>query len=232
MCKATGVFTFVYWSDGSFQLVLSYDGVGFHYNHLSSLMGNMRALLLEHPAVWHWGPRAMAGEGSRVSVLGGVLCTMEPSAQQCELLHYFLHSPLVHSVSARQRICTFIWDVWKKHISVRVKRCSHVALPEYLLWEVVFLLCCDPWWREPWRLQRLLQPHTKQRETVLVQAEQHFCELVHEAPRCPAPNTLLAAGWSRQIRRRKLLMMMDEVTALWKQSQSIPAPWWQARVKE
>lgn len=56
MSKATGVFTFVYWSDGSFRLVLSYDGVGFHYNHLSSLMGNMR-MLLEHPAVWHWGPR-------------------------------------------------------------------------------------------------------------------------------------------------------------------------------
>ena len=88
-------------------------------------------------------------------------------------------------------------------LTASAKRCSHLVLPEYLLWEVVFLLYCDPWWREPWRLQRLLQPHTKQREAVLVQAEQHFCELVHETPRSPTPNALLAAGWSGQVRRRK-----------------------------
>lgn len=73
---------------------------------------------------------AMAGEASGVSVLGGVLCTMEPSAKQCELLHYFLHSPLVHSLSARQRICTFLWYVWKKHITA-------VAMLRYLS------ICCE-----------------------------------------------------------------------------------------
>lgn len=63
-------------------------------------------------------------------------------------------------------------------------------LPEYLIWEVVFLFSCDPrWWEARW-LQRLLQPHSKQRKAVLVQAKKHLCELVHQAPRCPASDAL------------------------------------------
>lgn len=48
---------------------------------------------------------------------------------------------------------------------------------------------------------------------MLVQAEKHFCELVHEAPRRPAPDALAEAGWSRQIRRMDLLVMMHVMTA-------------------
>lgn len=35
----------------------------------------------------------------RGSVFSGILCSVEPSAQECELLHYVLHPPLVHSFS-------------------------------------------------------------------------------------------------------------------------------------
>lgn len=217
MCKATGVFMFVYWSDGSFQLVLSYDGVGFHYNHLSWLTGNTRTLLLEHPAVWHWGPRRrlVRVPESQYSAVYSVPWSPLHSSVNSFTISFTL---LLFTRSLQDRGHVHFCDMYGRCV-----RCwIHVTIPEYLLGEVVFLLCCDPWWREPWRLQRLLQPHTKQRETVLVQAEQHFCKLVHEAPWCPAPNALLAAGWSRQIRRRRLLIMTDEVTALWKWSPSKP----------
>lgn len=191
MCKATGVFTFVYWTDGSFQLVLSYDGVGFHYNHLSSLMGKMETLLLlEHPAVWHWGPRPwlVRVPQSQYSAVYSVPWSPLQSSVKSFTISFTL---LLFTRSLQDRgYATFLRYGRKTHIPVSVEHCGDVLLPEYLLWEVVFLLRCDPWRREPWRLQRLLQPHAEQRETVLVQAEQHFCELVHEAPRCPAPNAL------------------------------------------
>lgn len=51
-----------------------------------------------------WG-RAGPGKSStvlaRCSVVCCVFCTMQPSAQQGELLHHLLHSPLVHTLSAK-----------------------------------------------------------------------------------------------------------------------------------
>lgn len=91
---------------------------GFHDNHLSSLMRKMRMFVVGASSYLVLRAEAMAGEGPAVSVLGGVLCTMEPSAQQRELLHYFLHSPLVHSLSARQRIRNVFICVWKTQVTV------------------------------------------------------------------------------------------------------------------
>lgn len=82
----------------------------------------------------------------------------------------------------------------KNHVTDQVDSGLQEVLPEYLMWEVVFMFSCDPWWREPRRLQRLLQPQSEQRIAVLVQTEKHFCKLVHQAPRCPASDALERAG--------------------------------------
>lgn len=81
----------------------------------------------------------------------------------------------------------------KNHVTDQVVGLQEI-LPEYLMWEVVFMFSCDPWWREPRRLQRLLQPQSEQGKAVLVQTEKHFCKLVHQAPRCPASDALERAG--------------------------------------
>lgn len=78
----------------------------------------------------------MAGEGPAVSVLGGVLRTMEPSAQQRELLHYFLHSPLVHSLSARQRICN-VFKICTEKKTTFLSVLSIVGMSCYLS------ICCE-----------------------------------------------------------------------------------------
>lgn len=110
---------FVYRSDGSFRLVLSYDGVGFHYNHLSSLMGEHENVVVGASSCVVLRAEALAGEGPRLSVLSGVLCAMEPSAQQCELLHHFLHSALVHSLSARQENMHIFYNVRGRNMHYR-----------------------------------------------------------------------------------------------------------------
>lgn len=134
MFKATGVFTFVYWSDGSFQLVLSCDGVGFHYNHLSSLMEKMRTLLLEHPAVWHSGPRLWLVRvlESQYSAVYSVPWSPLHSSVNSFTISFTL---LLFTRSLQNRRYAHFYDMYGKNILLSVL--SLVAMSRYLS------ICCE-----------------------------------------------------------------------------------------
>lgn len=167
---------------------------------------------LWRPSVLHWGQRSRLGQSSRVefqysaaySVPWSPLHSSVNSFTMSFTLLLFtrsLHERGGHETTMKHM--TLI--MWLIHLLLNLQtenikpwnypnvlpgwKCP-AGLPEYLLWEVVFLFSCDPCWWEPWWLQRLLQPHSQQRKAVLVQREKHFCKLVHQAPRCPAPDAL------------------------------------------
>lgn len=58
------------------------------------------------------------GGTERPSVVSCVICAMQPPAQQCELLHHLLHSPLVHSLAEGG-----------KGKQVSTIHCHHLLLP-------------------------------------------------------------------------------------------------------
>lgn len=89
-----------------------------------------------------------------------------------------------------QMLCSLHCTVWQAQ---GLHRTRPVVLPENLMRKVVFLLSREPRRRESRRLQRLFQPHREEGEAVLVQTEQHFCKLVHQTPRRPAPDSLETA---------------------------------------
>lgn len=146
----------------------------------------------------------------QVSVLGSVLCTMEPSAQQCELLHYFLHSPLVHSLSARQRICNIFKICTEDTYSCQC----------WALWAMSCYLsiCCEKLSFCPVVTRDEGNPggcsasfnHTPSREKqCLFRLNSTSANWSMRLRGAPPPMPCRQAGWSRQIRRRKLLVMMD-----------------------
>lgn len=140
-----------------------------------------------------WG-RAGPGKSSavlaRCSVVCCVFCTMQPSAQQGELLHHLLHSPLVHTLSAKteggdkHEVGGMHWAMQGSHSRGKcgVQLPGQVAhKPEDLLAEVFLLLWSYSGRGETILLHGLLDPDAQEAEAVLVQGKEDFCKVIHEA---------------------------------------------------
>lgn len=134
--------------------------VGYHYNHLmmSSLPGLERTMLSWHPAVFYLGVDKSPRIEFQYSAAYSVPWSPRHSSVNSFTMSFtlLLLTRSLHEVSEGAKQREMKYNVYVKHQAVNSLANKLGRIPEYLLREVVFLFNCDPWWREPWRLQRLL----------------------------------------------------------------------------